>query len=362
MLNFFSDFAVCNSVSSAADRAYDYVILTTKAGTLAVPDVITTPQVLAPLLSSPYADRYRQPAYVLLQNGLNVEKDLYDAIKALDKEEPKVIGCALWIGTNLRAPDVVEHNDFVSISVSPLDLLSRLWHYEGQTNACIYRPGDFTATSNTPKETEVLEGIASILESGGSTVSIVSEIQRVKFAKNFWNVAFSSFATLTNYTLPAIFRDPPTDSIASYSPYLSPKTAQLVQEYTIPSIEAILQELLAVGRAIGFPDAKDGLPSSIVQGTIQNTAALHVKPNSAHVPSMLLDMRNDSPIEVEVIVGEVVRMARARSVPVPVSYSQSPKTVHVNLSGPLQRIETLYALLLVVQNQIIRNMEEKSRL
>jgi 2-dehydropantoate 2-reductase len=70
------------------------------------------------LLSPPYIDRYRQPAYVLLQNGLNVEKDLYDAIKALGKEEPKVIGSALWIGTNLRGPDMVEHNSFVSSSAS----------------------------------------------------------------------------------------------------------------------------------------------------------------------------------------------------------------------------------------------------
>jgi 2-dehydropantoate 2-reductase len=47
--------------------------------------------------------------------------------------------------------------------------------------------------------------------------------------------------------------------------------------------------------------------------------ALHVKPDNNHVSSMLLDLRQGKPIEVEVIVGEVVRMAKAHNVPVPVS-------------------------------------------
>ena len=39
-----------------------------------------------------------------------------------------------------------------------------------------------------------------------------------------------------------------------------------------------------------------------------------------HVPSMLLDIEKGLPIEVEVVVGEVVRMAKYRNVDVPVSH------------------------------------------
>lgn len=45
---------------------------------------------------------------------------------------------------------------------------------------------------------------------------------------------------------------------------------------------------------------------------------LSSKPDSDHVNSMLLDLRQGKPLEVEVIVGEVVRMAKARGVAVPV--------------------------------------------
>ena len=62
-----------------------------------------------------------------------------------------------------------------------------------------YRYNDKTTTQNNPEEVALLKDLGGILEAGGSTVTIVPEIQRAKFAKNFWNVAFSSFATLTKF-------------------------------------------------------------------------------------------------------------------------------------------------------------------
>lgn len=78
-----------------------------------------------------------------------------------------------------------------------------------------------------------------------------------------------------------------------------------------------------IGRAVGFPDTENGLPSSIVDDTIEKTAKLHRLPESNHIPSMLLDAQNGQPIEVEVIVGEVVRMAQSKQVSIPVSHGLS---------------------------------------
>ncbi|KAL0063347.1 hypothetical protein AAF712_009742 [Marasmius tenuissimus] len=207
---------LCKSVDEAADCAYDYVLLTTKA----IPDIVRTSQILSPLLSSSYTEKFQQPAYLILQNGLNVEADLYRAVKNLGKGEPRIIGSSLYIATNLLAPDVVEHNG-----------LSR-------PTLGIYRPNDYSTMQNTPEEAETLDGIATLLEKGGANVKVVPEIQRVKFAKNFWNVAFSSFSTLT---------EPPPGPTVTYQPYVSSKTAALVEQYTIPTIEAILQELIDLG-------------------------------------------------------------------------------------------------------------------
>lgn len=70
---------------------------------------------------------------------------------------------------------------------------------------------------------------------------------------------------------------------------------------------------------MGFLDSPSGIPSSIVDDTLNNTKKLHTVPTSTHTPSMLLDAQKGRPIEVEVIVGSVVRLAKEKGVQIPVS-------------------------------------------
>lgn len=101
---------VCASVAEAADQAYSHVILTTKV----VPEIQTTPELLSPFLSSPYSDKFSQPIYVLMQNGLGIETGLYRTLKGLQpSEEPRIIGTSVYIGTRLVEKNIVEHNYFV---------------------------------------------------------------------------------------------------------------------------------------------------------------------------------------------------------------------------------------------------------
>jgi len=307
------------SVKEAADTQYSYVVITTKA----VPEIIKTPTIVDALLSSPYTDQFTQPTYVLFQNGLGLERDLYDRIKSLAQGEPKIISSIVWIGINLVGQNRVEHNHFDKVTIG------------------IYRHGDHLTTSNTEEESGTLCGFGDMLEAGGTNVTVVPEIQRYRFAKTFWNIIFSSFPTLTNSPVMAIFRPPPPTlgdadkgQVPSYEPYVAPITERLVREETHPVLKSILEEMVAVGRAMGWPDEEGGLPSSLVSETIEWTASINSAPEAKNTPSMLVDYRNASPIEVEPIFGEVVRMARERNVPIP-------------------RIETLYALLVVIQNQIL---------
>ncbi|KDQ32819.1 hypothetical protein PLEOSDRAFT_1073225 [Pleurotus ostreatus PC15] len=271
---------VCNTVASAADQAYDYVVVTTKA----VPELRLTPEILSPLLSPEYTNKFAQPTYLLLQNGLNVEKDLYNAIRKLNQGKPSIVCAALYVGTNLAAPNVVVTNDLVN-------------HFSQRESLFlgIYRHEDHTTSANSADETALLQDLGSIFQRGGSAITIVPEIQRVKFAKNFWNLSFATFATLTGYTVPSLFRSPPASKDEQCNPYLYPITAELVQQHSIPAIKTTMKELL------------------------------NRDPDNSHVPSMLLDARRSQPMEVEVIVGEV-------------------------------HIDMLYALLLVKQNQILGRM------
>ncbi|TDL20514.1 6-phosphogluconate dehydrogenase C-terminal domain-like protein [Rickenella mellea] len=292
---------LCRSVADAIDEQYDYVVVCTKA----LPEVLPTSKLLAPLLSK-VSYEHPQPAYVLLQNGLGVERDLYEAAKDASNSEgakPRIISTAVWIGTNLISENEVEHNDFDRVTIG------------------VYKPSDdLSDTSMPPEDARLLEDFGGMLRAGGTEVTIVPEIQSIKFRKNFWNLAFSSIATLTRHPLPAVFRD------------------RSIDERVTPAIRGILLETLAVGRALGF--SPSALPDSIVEDTIEPTRRIHARADSTHKASMLLDLENGRPLEVEVIVGEVVRNARRLGVDIP-------------------RIETLYALLTILQGQLLANVNDR---
>jgi len=81
----------------------------------------------------------------------------------------------------------------------------------------------------------------------------------------------------------------------------------------------VIHVFVLINRALGPPDTSDGLPSSTVKTVPDTTQLMNSKASSTHVPSMLVDAERGQPIEVEVILGEVVRMAREFNVDIPVS-------------------------------------------
>ena len=78
-----------------------------------------------------------------------------------------------------------------------------------------------------------------------------------------------------------------------------------------------MHEALSVARALGFSES--AIPASVIDTIINDTANFHRRPESRHKASMLLDWEEGRPMEVEVVVGDVVRKAKRLGVPIPVS-------------------------------------------
>lgn len=107
---------VVASVAEAADRQYSFVVVTTKA----LPDVLPTSELLAPLLSSSYT--FPQPAYTLLQNGLGVETDLYQSLtQRKPSTSSQIITTAVYCAANLIG-NIMEHPANIVSSPVTLDL------------------------------------------------------------------------------------------------------------------------------------------------------------------------------------------------------------------------------------------------
>ncbi|TCD70348.1 hypothetical protein EIP91_003700 [Steccherinum ochraceum] len=321
------------SVEEAADRAYTHVVVATKI----IAELQTNAGLLQPLLSIPYTQRYPQPTYVLMQNGMNIEVDLWDAISALDQGTPQILGASMLISARQLTKNVVEHGDFDQVS---------LGIYRTEANVMV----------NSAEEEEILNDFGKILSAGGTQVTVVPEIQRVKFAKNAWNcVLVGPACALPRLSITGFFRKPvdlarsradlskatngatcePTPSQKAVASL--PASSPMVAEYTLPWLYDVMDEVIQLGHRLYPPCSKTqkpGIDPDLPMFIMQCMATLATQPKCSMRPSMLVDVEMGRPTEVEVVVGEVVRMAKSVGFGIP-------------------RLETLYALMLVVQENTL---------
>ncbi|KIY43783.1 hypothetical protein FISHEDRAFT_51793 [Fistulina hepatica ATCC 64428] len=297
---------IFRTVAEAADRQYDFVLVATKC----VPETAPTPKILASLLSTPYTETYRQPVYVLVQNGMSIEEDLYQSIQELKQGEPKIVTSAVFVFANALPPNIIE----------PLA-------------AGIYRHREFAAVEPSSEETRFMEELKSLITTGGGRVEICPDIQCRKFLKNMRNIVFSGMSALSRYALGSIFRPPPSES-QSYEPYVWPGTADHIKEYTHVNMREAFAEMVALGRALGFPK-EEWSTDAHADAAMREASVLFASPAASLKVSTLLDIEKGVPIEIEVIWGSVVRLGAAYKVSMP-------------------RVEMMYGLLVVVQNQLLR--------
>ncbi|KAG9039621.1 hypothetical protein FRB95_009202 [Tulasnella sp. JGI-2019a] len=282
---------VCRTVADAADRQYAFVVVTTKA----LPDVLPTPTLLGPLLSHSYT--HPPPTYVILQNGLGVETDLYNKLTEMKQPtSPGIITTAVYCVANL-VDNIMEH----PANVPKLEL-------------GLFRPsGEAIDDGDASLKLASFKGM---VEAGGGDGVVTDDIQAVKFRKNIWNAAFAPLSCFTRVP-PAFYTATPA-----------------LWEKVVPLLRETAEEVVAVGRALGY--SEQHLPSNVVDGFLDWHLATFKNVGSKHQPSTVLDIEANKPFEVEAIVGEVVRAGR-------------------RLAIPILRMETIYTMLSVMQARNLKS-------
>ncbi|CAE6433017.1 unnamed protein product [Rhizoctonia solani] len=276
-----------DSAASAEDR-YDYIVCTFKC----LPDVVTTPKLLGPLLA-------RSRNFVLIQNGIGIELDLQAAVPS----GIVMSGCA-WIDAT-----VIDHGR--TLKHGPIEKLV----------VGVHPP--LGAPSGTPHSTEAhtaLTTFVDLLKAGGGTPEQVVDIQAARWKKIIWNAGFSTFATLANATLPDICHEP-------------------ARSYTMPIVRGFMGEVVSVARGLGLDESV--LPVASTDEAIDLTLSEYGVAGPAYKASMLVDFLAERPMEIEVIIGGILRYAVAKQVPAP-------------------RLSTAYALLKVHQTRFIQKSKSRA--
>ena len=193
-------------------------------------------------------------AVLTLQNGLGNEERLAELFGA-----PRILGGMAFVCINRAGPGVIRHTDHG-----------------------IIRLGDFTP----PGRSERALQIAATFNASRVKCEVLDDLRWGRWQKLTWNIPFNGLGATLDLT---------TDRLIG-----SDGGRALVAD--------LIREVIAAARADGVE-----LPASLVEAQINNTSTM-----GPYRSSMQVDRQEGRPMEVEAILGEPLRRARAAGVAVPV--------------------------------------------
>lgn len=261
--------------AARSGTVWDYVIVTTKA----LPDVHDDTATIASLVQR------GRTAIVLIQNGVGVEEPYRVAFP-----DNPIISAVTVISAAQIEPGVVQQNRWTRISLGP---------YAGDDFERVGAGED--ASARRERATSMNTAFVALLRDGGIKDAEEYDeagLQLVRWHKIAINASMNPSAVLTAGC---------GNAEMSKDPELRIHLAAVMQEVldTAPKV---------LGRP--FP-AKLATAEQILRSTERNTSGK---------PSMLLDWERGNPMELEVILGNPVRLARRKGLEMP-------------------RLQSLYALL-----------------
>jgi 2-dehydropantoate 2-reductase len=281
----YSSIEHATSSANAPPEGWDYVVVTTKA----LPDIVDDSATIAPVV------RDSKTCIVLIQNGFGVE-----APHRVRFPRNPIISGVTVISAELISPGTVRQNRWTRVSFGP--------YSDGLGSAP-------EAQDLSRRGTKCVDELVRIFTGHGKLRDAESYdevgLQTVRWHKICINAAFNPSSILSG-------------GVGNADMVLEPELRA--------HVKGCMEEVFAAAPAVlgrPLPD-KLAKPEQILASTERNKGSK---------PSMLLDWESGKPLELEVILGNPVKMARERG------YEMS-------------RLHTLYALLRSAHNK--RN-EEKSK-
>ena len=273
--------------ASSSKIVWDYVVVSTKA----LPDVSDDSKILVGLLKEGHT------AIVLIQNGLGVEDPYMKRFPSAT-----ILSAVTLVSAAQTEPGVIKHNRWTRISIGPYlpETTDRTVHNAAQ-KATIERNGIFV----------------KLLRDGGirdAEEYSHAMLQMVRWHKLAINGSMNPSAVLSSGS---------TNNEMATDPEL------------YRHLKGVMEEVLFVApKVLGTPLPKElATPEQLLKSTIRNT--------SGSKPSMLLDWEQGNKMELEVILGNPIRIAREKGLEMP-------------------RLQSLYALLRMAQQN--RDKARSSRL
>ncbi|KAH9207621.1 ketopantoate reductase [Leptodontidium sp. 2 PMI_412] len=256
---------VVSSIASATTnkQSYGFIVITTKA----LPDLTSSLiSDLKPLITP------QKTALALLQNGLAIEAPFAAAFP----NTPILSGVSM-IGSQLTSETTIFHQ---------YQDVSKVGAYFHRVDDTLPKATQFDAARLFVEIYNA--GLVDAKLKSGARCVLSKNIVGARWGKLLWNASFNTLCTLPRISVGDLLSGPGRNTL----------------------LEPTMREVAAIATAAGYGDA---VSENIVQ------LMLHDSPlTSSFRPSMLVDLENGRPLELDVILGAALRVAKEKGVSTPV--------------------------------------------
>ncbi|KAJ9629082.1 hypothetical protein H2204_009022 [Knufia peltigerae] len=268
--------------SAPTDQPYDFIVITTKS----IPDLVAAliPD-LKPLITP------GKTSLVLIQNGLDIEHSFASAFP----EIPVLSGLSM-IGSRTTSPRAVFHEDPDQLRIGP---------YYHHVDDPLPRSTQLEAARTFVEAYNAGLSDARTIQKSGAECVLAEDIVAARWRKLLWNGSYNTICAVLRMSVGEVLSSPGRKTL----------------------LEPAMREIAAVGTAAGYGET---VTEDVVQFLLKDTPD-----TSPFRPSMLVHLEKGQPLELEVILGAPLRVARAKGVKTPV-------------------LDQIYELLKVVQWHLLR--------
>ncbi|KAI6087528.1 6-phosphogluconate dehydrogenase C-terminal domain-like protein [Hypoxylon rubiginosum] len=244
-------------IASDAQPFFDYVVVAAKA----LPSYPPITELIGPAVTA------GKTSIVLLQNGIGIEDEYAERYP----ENPILSTVAYFPATQV-SPGVVQHREIEMLHVGTYPASAPAAHKDAARN------------------------FVDLIKQGGASATLHDDVQRERWGKLLVNGPWNPVCALTR-SRDRQFID-------------SKKPDHRNGEDALGFIRDVMLEVAAVARACGYEDVDEKLVDFQI-----NRARVRDLPGVQ--PSMLADVLEGRSMEADAIVGNAVRIAKEKGVPVP---------------------------------------------
>ncbi|KAL1870313.1 hypothetical protein Plec18167_007447 [Paecilomyces lecythidis] len=252
-----------SSLSECAGEIFDYILVCIKSFPGSKPSL---PEMLAPVV------RNKSTAIVLAQNGIMIEEEV-----ALAFPDNPIISGVIYLPSVQTEPGTIEYHEMLNL----LEL------------------GTYPADAPPDHKAAALR-FSELMVKGGGNAKVLEDIQIARWSKLLLNAAWNPICALT---------------LCSDGDFL------LSSDFAEELAWEVMMEVIALADKVGIP----GVTVEVAESKF-SIAKRRAKDGTGREMSMLQDIRQGRPFEVEAIIGNAVRLGRRHGMKMP-------------------RLETFYALL-----------------